>query len=315
MPNPKKESNMKMIAAAVIVIVIIAIGALVLVGNNGKKSGQQPSSAQTSSIPSTIAKSNSNASSTLTTAPTTTVQSGSSNQTPSLESYVGQNITLQQFKSDVGSALYATTPSHINVSYNYTLAITSTGTQKYSFNATGHVNVAEYYKNFRITSLNNGYGGNHTVVSIYNASTRTDYVCSNASGSYTCVETATNANWSNGASLGYFSGLTSNNTSGYLNNITVSTSSYNGQPCTLMSASMHVVSTSTGSPTITNGKSSMCLAEQTDALLTMNLQATVASTMGGKNYTSNLNYVYNEVSMSSTTSPAITNLPGSVSNQ
>ena len=274
-------NSMKLIGGAIVVIIIVAVAVVFFATGKSKSLG-----ATTTVLPPVITSGSGNSTTVLSTAPTTsvaatTVQPSSSSQPQSLESYVGKNITLQQFKSDVGSTLYATAPNQTNVSYNYTLAITSTGAQKYSFNSTGHVNVAEYYKNFRITSTNNGYGGNHTVVSIYNASTRTDYVCSNASGSYICVETATNANWSNGASLGYFSGLNSNNTSGYLNNITVSTSSYNGQPCTLMSSSMHIVSTSTGSPTVTIGKSSMCLAEQTDALLTMNLQATVVSTMGG----------------------------------
>ncbi len=295
---------MVMIGAAVVVIIVIVAAAVLLMGKSDAP--------QSTTIATTIVAGGTSTVAANVNTTTTVLQSGSSSQPPSLESYVGKNITLQQFKSDVGSTLYATAPSQINVSYNYTLAITSTSAQKYSFNATGHVNVAEYYKSFRIMSTNNGYGGNSTVVSIYNASTRTDYVCTNASGSYTCVETATNANWSSGASLGYFSNLNSNNTSGYLNNITVSTSSYNGQPCTMMSASMHIASTSTGSPTVTNGKSSMCLAEQTDALLTLTIHGTVASTMDGKNYTSNLNYVYNEVLMGSTTSPAITHLPGPV---
>ncbi|MGD0511041.1 MAG: hypothetical protein ABSA33_04330 [Candidatus Micrarchaeaceae archaeon] len=306
---------MKMVAAAIVVIVIIAIGAVVLVGSSGKKAAQHVTSVATSSIPSKSAGASSSASSVPTTAPTTTVKASSSNSSNmSLDTLVGENLTVGQFARDVKSVIYASTPSQSNITYDYKTSIVSTGSYSFSFNSTGQINTATYLKNLRITTTTNGSSGSHTTtVYIYNATSKTYYICDSSAGSsYSCYASEYNVSQSNVSNLGYFSSL-NNSTSGYISNVQISSSSYNGQSCKQISATVHFVNTVDGMATTTDGMLSMCFSQQNDALLTQTIKANVKSTSGSNTYDSTLNYSDNEVSMSDSSSASITNLPGPLS--
>jgi hypothetical protein len=210
--------------------------------------------------------------------------------------------------------MYESSPSQLNITYDYKTSIVSTGSYSFSFNSTGQINGETYLKNLRITTTTNGTGGSHTTtVYIYNATSKTYYLCSNSAGSsYSCYVSAYNVSQSNVSNLGYFSSLNTS-TSGYISNVQITSGSYNGQSCKQISATVHVVNTVKGMPTTTDGTLSMCFSQQNDVLLTQTIKATVKSTSGGNTYDSTLNYSDNEVSMSDSSSASITNLPGPLS--
>lgn len=305
MANPSaKGSNMKMIAAAIVVIIIIAVGVLVLAGSGGKKTAQQVTSVVTSSISSSSANQNPSASS----VPTTTVQASSNISSASFGTLSGENLSVGQFARDVESIMYGSSPNQLNITYNYKTSIVSTGSYAFSYNSSGQINGETYFKNLRITTTSSGYGGSYTIVYIYNATSKTYSTCTSTNGvSYSCVSEL-NVSQSNVSSLGYFSSLNST-ASGYVSNVQISSGSYNGQPCTQISADVHVINTVEGMPTTTQGTISMCFSQQNNVLLTQKILANLQSKSGSTTYTSALNYSDNEVSMSENSSPSITNLP------
>lgn len=304
---------MKMIVAAIVVVVIIVIGALALSGS-GKKAAQQSTTIAAGSVISTGTQPNSGASQASTTAPATTGQAASSNSSGgSLSALAGQNLTVGQFARDIESTMYGSAPNQLNITYRYRTSIVSTGSYAFSFNSTGQMNAQTYFKSLRITTASNSSGGSSTIVYIYNATSRTYYACTSAAGSpYNCYVSARNVSQSNVSSLGYFGSLNST-ASGYISNVKISDSSYNGQPCTQVGADLHVVDTVKGMPTTTDGTLGMCFSQQNGVLLTMDIQASAKSTSGGNTYASAFNYSDNEVSMSGISSASITNLPGPLS--
>jgi hypothetical protein len=309
----KNNMNMKMVGAAIaviVVIIIIAAGAYVL-----SKGGQHSSGTTTVTNATTSVATNASGSTAPTTAATTaaTTTAASNVTSTSFSSWAGQNISLSSFSRQLSEDSYFS-QKELNVTYNYKEQLATKGTYAYVGNYTGTTNLALYYNSTRLTTNTTVAGTATTDVSIYNATSRDQYTCTEYSGSFTCYLEASNVTPENSTGLGYI-GKENSSVTGYINNIVVtSDSSYNGQPCTLITGHIYIKYTGTNASSTTNGQISSCVANNNNIWLTQALNATITSSASGQTYNSTLNYTEHELSYGTSTSAAITALPGPVSN-
>ena len=300
--NPKSGMNMTMIAAAVVVIIIIIVGAVALTGSKTKSAQGTTSIAQQNSgttAPTTVPAGGSSAS---TTNPTTTVASSSggssTGSSTDFSSWVGQNLTLSQFAQDIGSSTYSK-PTNVNATYDYESSIYTSAPYAFSFNVTGVTNVAKYNNDSRTTTTTNSSGQTETSILIYNATSKNEYTCSSTgTSSFSCF-VAANVSSVN-SSTDYVGSLASNSSiKGYINNITVTTSSHNGLACTLISGHLHISSQDANGTYAMDAQTSICVSTQYNTWLTQKLVGMITSSSQGYNASSNLNYTESEVSISS----------------
>ncbi len=168
---------------------------------------------------------------TATTAPSTTVQSSGNSST--FESWSGQNLSISQFSKEMDGFTF-TKANMLNATYDYKSQISFSGTYNFSENTTGTTNIQKYYNSTRIATTTNTSVGAISSTSIYNATSNKQYDCtSNPINQSISCYVSNYTGISN--STGILGSVSSNVTiSGYFNNIKVSSASYNGQPCTLV---------------------------------------------------------------------------------
>ena len=92
----------------------------------------------------------------------------------------------------------------------------------------------------------------------------------------------------------------------------VSSASYNGQPCTLVSGDLYVKAQKTVSSTAFKGTSSACISTQYDTWLNQSVIGTVSVDSSGRIINATMNYGEHEIAIGGPTSAAITALPGPV---
>jgi len=305
---------MKLIGAAIVVIIIIAVGALVLTGSSKSKSSNTPTSVVptttgSGAYPTTVASGSGSGS----TAPTTTAQSsGSSGSIGSFQDWSGQNLTLAQFSADNFTYTKAT---QLNATYDYKSEVSFTGTYNFSENSTGTTVVQKYYNSSRIDTTTNTSFGSFASTQIYNASSHTGYICTTGltNNSVQCMVSAAESIVN---STGILGSEGSNVTlSGYYNDIKVTTTTYNGQPCTLVTGNLYLKAVTKTSPVATSviqGTSSACTSTQYNARLNQSLVGTITITSNGNTTNANLAYTESEIHISNSASAAITALPGPV---
>lgn len=322
--SAKGMENMKLIGVAIVVIIVIAAGALLLMGGKGSASkstatipatttAATSASGSGSSSSGTSGSSSGSGSSAGAGASNTSTSSSGGSLSSMLSGWTGKNLSISQFSKDLGGVAHSV-QSQYNVTYDYKTHVSSSGQYAYSENVTGTTMVERYYNDSRITTNSNTTYGAATVIAIYNATAQKEYVCSSSAetgSSFECIATATNVTAENSSGLGYISSLNST-TKGYFSNIKVSSSSYNGQACTLVSGDMYLSTVVDNSTSTTNGQMSMCLSTSLGVLLTQSMNATTSIQISGKATTSNIDYTMDEVSIGKSTTAAITVLPGPV---
>jgi hypothetical protein len=313
--SAKSMNNMKIIGAAIIVIIIVAIGAVVLTGSKTKASNTlttvPPIVTTGSNSTTTVAATGTNTTAASTVATTTVASSGSG----SIQAWSGQNLSITQFSAEMNNYTF-TKAAMLNATYNYKSQISFTGQYSFSENTSGTTNIEKYYNSSRITTMGNAVGASFTSVIINNATSGKQYVCTTGyqNSSFTCILSKVNINIVN--STGILGSVGSNVTiSGYFNNIQVTSATYNGQPCTLVTGDLYlktVTKTAKPATSVIQGTESACLSSQYNAYLNQSLKGTFSVTENGNTTNANMDYSESEIHVGSATSAAITALPGPV---
>lgn len=309
-------SNMKMIGAAIVVIIIVAVGAVFLLGNKGTAPAATTTvSATTNGGTGSGNNAASATSGSASTAPTTIAQQNGGGL--SFQSLVGQNLSLSEVSSDLGHLMFNNV-NMLNATYTHKSRITLTGSYAYSINTTGTTTVQKYYNDSRVTTTSSVLGSSSSSVVIYNATSKKGYVCaSSGGGSVSCQVSATAASIVNSTDdLNLVKSEAGSNTTvtGYFNNIKVSSASYKGMPCTLLTGNLYVnVEASNGTVgVVMHGTTSSCTSTQYNTYLNQSLVGSMVITTQGRVMNATIDYISNETSISGTSSAAITALPGPV---
>lgn len=316
--SASSKSNTNMIVAAIVVVIIIVVGVALVVGSNSHShASNTPTSVAATTAPTTVASGSGSGSSggstAATTAPSTTVSSSGS--LGSFQDWAGQNLTIAQF-SQYMSNYTATQTTMLNATYNFISQVHFTGQYSFSENSTGTTLVQKYYNSSRIVTTSNSTYGSFSSTEIYNASSHTGYICTTdpINGSVTCM--VSNYVGSIVNSTGILGSEGSNVTlSGYFNNIKVTSTSYNGQPCTLVTGNLYLKAVTKTSPVATSviqGTTSACTSTQYHAWLNQSLTGTISITENGTTTNANISFAEGETHISNSASAAITALPGPV---
>jgi hypothetical protein len=305
-------NNMKMIGAAIVIVIIIAVGAVLL--TSSKSSASKTTTTVLVTTTATTGTNPANVTSTVTnttasTAPTTTANAGNS---ATFQGWSGQNLSLTQYSQELNNLTF-TKATMLNATYNFKSEISFSGNYAFSENTTGTTNVEKYYNSSRTTTNSNTAYGAFSSVIIYNATSKKGYICTSSfeNTSASCMVSAAESIVN---STGILSSAGANVTlTGYFNNITVSTTSYKGQACTLVSGNLYMKAVTKNPPISTSvieGRSSECTSSQYNAWLNQSLVGKITATSNGNTTSATIDYSEAETSISGTSSAAITALPG-----
>ncbi len=309
-------SSMQLIGAAIVVIVVIGAGVVLFTGHGSGTASTTVATTVANNGTATTVSSGSNGTTAMTTAATTIPTQ--QNNSLSLQSLVGENVSLNDFNNVFGGATFSKA-STLNATYNYKYKYTLTGSYAYTINGTGTTVVEKYYNDSRITTTGMASGETFVTTLISNSSSKKNYVCTSFNGGSTsCSVSATNISLSGSTGgQGFVGSEAGSNTtvSGYYNNIAVSSSSYNGQPCTLVTGNIYVNAQAKNGSTsaVLQGTTSACVSTQDNTWLSEGMLGTMTTTSKGTTIGANMNYSMVEVSLGATPTQSITALPGPVS--
>jgi hypothetical protein len=205
----------------------------------------------------------------------------------------------------------------LNATYDYKYTISITSPSSYTLNGTGTSKIQKYNNDSRIDMTTSVADRNVVSAIIYNSTANMGYVCTSTNGgiAFSCRTSAKVDIWGNAGGMGFLASQGgSENVTGYFSNIAVSDSSYNGIPCTLVTGDVYGKSNATsGNPgVVLKGRMGSCISSQYGTWITQFMTGTIQTSMSGYAVNATLNYSMNEVSIGTTTSAAITELPGPV---